>query len=116
MAGVVHKLRGDEQVQQRGSSNGDIHQPEPCGEQRQLAVCSLEKHVDTGSSTDVAALLRGQLAHEYPYITEVAVIESANHDADSTLGWCDDQVEFQFGLDLLLDGLERLHNSPRRQR
>jgi len=24
------------------------------------------------------------------------------------LGWCDDQFEFEFGLDLLLDGLERL--------
>jgi hypothetical protein len=29
------------------------------------------------------------------------------HDADTTLGWCDDQFEFEFGLDLLLDGLER---------
>jgi hypothetical protein len=24
------------------------------------------------------------------------------------LGWCDDQVEFEFALDLLLDGLEAL--------
>jgi hypothetical protein len=23
------------------------------------------------------------------------------------LGWCDDQFEFEFGLDLILDGLER---------
>ncbi|MCD5348158.1 TetR/AcrR family transcriptional regulator C-terminal domain-containing protein [Agromyces sp. H3Y2-19a] len=28
-------------------------------------------------------------------------------DPDSTLGWCDDQTEFEFGLDLLLEGLER---------
>ncbi len=26
---------------------------------------------------------------------------------ESTLGWCDDQSEFEFGLDVLLDGLER---------
>jgi AcrR family transcriptional regulator len=26
---------------------------------------------------------------------------------DATLGWCDDQTEFEFGLDVLLDGLER---------
>jgi hypothetical protein len=26
---------------------------------------------------------------------------------DSTLGWCDDQTEFEFTLDLMLDGLER---------
>jgi hypothetical protein len=30
-----------------------------------------------------------------------------SHDADSTLGWCDDQYEFEFGLDLILDGLDR---------
>lgn len=33
--------------------------------------------------------------------------EIAHDDPDSTLGWCDDQTEFEFGLDLLLDGLER---------
>jgi AcrR family transcriptional regulator len=65
---------------------------------------------DRDSGPDVAAIIRGQLADEYPYITEIAVIEAGNHDKDSTLGWCDDQVEFEFGLDLLLDGLERLHN------
>jgi len=60
---------------------------------------------------DVAAIMSGELADNYPYITEIAVIESGNHDKDSTLGWCDDQFEFEFGLDLLLDGLERLHNT-----
>ena len=33
--------------------------------------------------------------------------EVAHDDPDSTLGWCDDQSEFEFGLDVLLDGLER---------
>ncbi|WP_350347689.1 TetR/AcrR family transcriptional regulator C-terminal domain-containing protein [Agromyces sp. G08B096] len=33
--------------------------------------------------------------------------EVAHDDPGSTLGWCDDQTEFEFGLDLLLDGLER---------
>ena len=28
-------------------------------------------------------------------------------DPDSTLGWCDDQTEFEFGLDIRLEGLER---------
>jgi AcrR family transcriptional regulator len=64
---------------------------------------------DENPGLDVAAIMRGDLADEYPYMTEIAVIETANHDKDSTLGWCDDQVEFEFGLDLLLDGLERLH-------
>jgi hypothetical protein len=30
------------------------------------------------------------------------------HDDPNTLGWCDDQTEFEFGLDLILDGLDRL--------
>jgi len=34
--------------------------------------------------------------------------EVVHDDPDSTLGWCDDQTEFEFGLDLLLDGLDRL--------
>jgi hypothetical protein len=33
--------------------------------------------------------------------------EIAHDDPDSTLGWCDDQVEFEFGLDLILNGLDR---------
>jgi AcrR family transcriptional regulator len=66
---------------------------------------------EADSGTDVAAIIRGQLADDFPYITEIAVIESGNHDEASTLGWCDDQVEFEFGLDLLLDGFERLHNT-----
>ena len=33
--------------------------------------------------------------------------EVAHDDPASTLGWCDDQTEFEFGLDLLLDGLDR---------
>jgi AcrR family transcriptional regulator len=55
---------------------------------------------------EVAELMAQQMADEYPYITEIIV--DASHDADSTLGWCDDQVEFEFGLDIILDGLERL--------
>jgi Domain of unknown function (DUF3303) len=30
----------------------------------------------------------------------------------TTLGWCDDQFEFEFALDLLLAGLERLRGRP----
>jgi len=37
-----------------------------------------------------------------------AMLEEVVHDdPDSTLGWCDDQTEFEFGLDVLLEGLER---------
>ena len=36
------------------------------------------------------------------------LMEVAHEDPDSTLGWCDDQFEFEFGLDLILDGLDQL--------
>jgi AcrR family transcriptional regulator len=50
-----------------------------------------------------------QMAGEYPNIA--AMLEEVTHDADTTLGWCDDQFEFEFALDLLLDGLERLRST-----
>jgi hypothetical protein len=33
-----------------------------------------------------------------------------------SLGWCDDQAGFEFGLDLLLDGLERIREQTPRVR
>ena len=46
------------------------------------------------------------MAGAYPHITEM--VAGIEHDEDTTVGWCDDQVEFEFALDLLLDGLETL--------
>ena len=46
-----------------------------------------------------------QVGDVYPHIA--TMVKGISHDADTTLGWCDDQFEFEFGLDLLLDGLER---------
>lgn len=52
------------------------------------------------------AMLR-QAAERYPNI--VAVATSMNHDDGSIVGHgCDDQFEFEFALDVLLDGFERL--------
>jgi hypothetical protein len=39
------------------------------------------------------------------------MMEIAHDDPDSTLGWCDDQTEFEFGLDLILGGLERMRET-----
>jgi hypothetical protein len=48
------------------------------------------------------------MAQRYPNITQVALASA--HDGDSVIGpGCDDQFEFEFALDLLLDGFERLH-------
>jgi AcrR family transcriptional regulator len=48
-----------------------------------------------------------QLQGQYPYVAELA--QAVYHDEASVVGGgCDDQFEFEFALDLLLDGLERL--------
>jgi AcrR family transcriptional regulator len=47
-----------------------------------------------------------QLAVLAPHLAAM-LAEVVHDDPDSTLGWCDDQAEFEFGLDLLLEGLER---------
>ena len=57
---------------------------------------------------DARAAMFGQFAARYPHIVEMAT--AASHDEGSTVGGgCDDQFEFEFALDLLLDGFERLH-------
>jgi AcrR family transcriptional regulator len=44
----------------------------------------------------------------FPYIVEL--LTAITHDAASVVGpGCDDQVEFEFALDLMLEGLARLH-------
>jgi AcrR family transcriptional regulator len=54
-------------------------------------------------SPERAALLAREMADKYPNIAELAM--AASHDGP--LGGCDDDFEFAFGLDLILDGLER---------
>jgi len=51
-----------------------------------------------------------QFADQLPYLTGM-LMEIGHDDPDSTLGWCDDQAEFEFSLDLLLDGLDRLRQT-----
>ena len=46
-----------------------------------------------------------EMADQVPHLIPM-MMEVAHDDPDSTLGWCDNQYEF--GLDLILDGLERL--------
>jgi AcrR family transcriptional regulator len=48
-----------------------------------------------------------QMAAQFPHLAGM-LAEIVHDDPDSTLGWCDDQAEFEFGLDLILDGLDRM--------
>ena len=62
-----------------------------------------------GADEESMAVLE-TMADQLPNITQM-MLEIAPHaadDPDSTLGFCDDQVEFEFALDLILDGLERI--------
>jgi hypothetical protein len=55
----------------------------------------------------VLAAMQRQLAGVYPNIVKLTM--AVYHDEGSVVGpGCDDQFEFEFALDLLLDGLERL--------
>ncbi len=58
-----------------------------------------------GSESPNAAMLVDLAAH-LPYLAAM-LAEVAHDDPDTTLGWCNDQAEFEFMLDILLEGLER---------
>jgi len=59
---------------------------------------------------ETQAAMAMAMAARYPYIVEIAT--SGAHRGDSIVGaGCDDQFEFEFALDLLLDGVERLHRA-----
>jgi AcrR family transcriptional regulator len=68
-----------------------------------------EEDDDVPAETVSAMAMR--MASEFPNLAEMLTV--VTHDADTTLGWCDDQFEFEFGLDLLLDGLERQRDAGR---
>ncbi|WP_410631390.1 TetR/AcrR family transcriptional regulator [Amycolatopsis sp. cmx-4-83] len=56
---------------------------------------------------DASAEVSAEVAAQLPNL--VAMLSEIAHDhPGSTLGWCDDQAEFEFGLDLILDGLDRV--------
>ena len=53
---------------------------------------------------EVAARVARELGSTLPYVAEMAV--AVTHEG--ALGGCDDDVEFEFALDFILDGLDRL--------
>ena len=60
-------------------------------------------------TAETQAAIFQEMATRYPHILEVAM--AAKHDDGSVVGQgCDDQFEFEFALDLLLDGFGRLHD------
>lgn len=62
---------------------------------------------DARPDPEAAAMLARQLAVSHPRLGELAA--AVTHEGG--LGGCDDDVEFEFGLDLILDGLDRLRRA-----
>jgi AcrR family transcriptional regulator len=62
---------------------------------------------DKDNADEAALAMLEDMADELPHLVGM-MTEISHDDPDSTLGWCDDQAEFEFALDLILDGLERL--------
>jgi AcrR family transcriptional regulator len=67
----------------------------------------------TGGSLDVDAAEAEleRLAAKLPHMMAMVAAEIHANDGD-VLGWCDSRAEFEFTLDLLLDGLERQRTRP----
>jgi AcrR family transcriptional regulator len=66
-----------------------------------------DETADVGPGMDAETLR--ELAGAFPHITEL--VAAITHDQASVVGQgCDDQFEFEFALDLMLDGLERLRD------
>jgi AcrR family transcriptional regulator len=64
---------------------------------------------DDDPSPEELAVMRRQMSEHFPNVADLLGV--VYHDPNTTLGGCDDQFEFEFGLDLLLDGLERLRDA-----
>jgi hypothetical protein len=74
---------------------------------------SQELFDDTSSMPEEEAIaIWAQLADRYPNVAalvgEISGGEISHDEGSIVGGGCDDQFEFEFALDLMLDGLERL--------
>ena len=73
-------------------------------------VLGFSQELFNDSSTvdpEVAAAMVRELGPKFPNV--LAIATAASHEEASVVGpGCDDQYEFEFALDLLLDGFERL--------
>ncbi len=66
-----------------------------------------------GRTADKARADLARMANKLPHVTRM--VESEFHaNRGKTLGWCDSQAEFEFTLDLLLDGLEGIRKKAAR--
>ena len=50
-----------------------------------------------------------QMAPQIPHLIEMMTEIVHDDGPDDTIGWCDDQTEFAFSVDIILDGLDRIN-------
>lgn len=62
--------------------------------------------VEDEDEDDAMAMLEAMGEH-FPHLVGMLTSISHTDGPEQTLGWCDDQTEFEFGIDVLLDGLDR---------
>jgi AcrR family transcriptional regulator len=63
-----------------------------------------------GASDEETAAALDSMTAQIPHLAAMFT-EVAHDDPETTLGWCDDQTEFEFGLDLILDGLDKMRKT-----
>jgi AcrR family transcriptional regulator len=66
----------------------------------------------SGAGDEETAAALESMADTIPHLVAM-LADVAHDDPDSTLGWCDDQTEFEFGLDIILDGLDTMREGSR---
>jgi AcrR family transcriptional regulator len=64
------------------------------------------------AAEEESAALLEEHADQFPHLLAMLAEVAHDEDGDTSLGWCDDQVEFEFGLDVILDGLESRRTTP----
>lgn len=66
-----------------------------------------------GTTAELADEQLARMAAMLPHVAAMVASEIHANDGE-TLGWCDSQAEFEFTLDLLLDGLDRKLRAEKR--
>ena len=77
---------------------------------RALGFCQELFDPGDGAGPGDATAAPADMASQFPHLAAM-LTEIAHDDPGSTLGWCDDQTEFEFGLDLILNGLDGLRQT-----
>ncbi len=106
---VILYFEGALEIMRRGGFSNDLahHAMHALGSRAFGFTQELFDPDEQAGDENVSDEMLEAMADQLPYLS--AMLLEIKHDGpEDTLGWCDDQTEFLFGLDLILDGLDRL--------